>query len=515
MRKRRFLSLLTAAFFVLSLAGCGDGQAVETTPEPTPTPVTETPAPVRTFTLPRTGGSLHPILSTDKVNLALSGLLWEGLFELDTSFTPQPLLCQSYTVSEDGLSWTFLLREGVTFSDGSPLTAADAAASLELARREQSRFAGRLAGVRGVSAGEGSVTVNLSAPNGALPALLDIPIIKAGGGEVPLGTGPYVLTGEGEETSLTARSGWWRNKVLPMETIPLQTIQEADDLIYAFDTGDISLVTADLTGTSALGFAGDHEVWDYASTTMVFVGYNCYRGPCASPALRRALDRGYDRATVAVALYSRHAQASAIPVPQASTLFDKALSERRDYSPQELGLLLGEAGYEKNTDGVWAKGGKPLDLTLIVNTDNTFRLAAAEYLATSLTNAGVPIELQKLSWADYQKALTAGNFDLYLGATALSADFDPAPLLTAGGALNFGRYQSAGVNGLLAGYQAASGPARRTAAQALWTALETEVPFSTLCFKSQSVLTQWGAVSGLTPTQQNPFYGMENWKLGR
>ena len=90
---------------------------------------------------------------------------------------------------------------------------------------------------------------------GALPALLDIPIVK-GDGDAPLGTGPYVLEG-GEAPRLATRSGWWQNKSLPVDAIPLRSIREADDLIYAFDTGDVSLVTADLTGTNALGFAGD------------------------------------------------------------------------------------------------------------------------------------------------------------------------------------------------------------------------------------------------------------------
>ena len=242
---------ILAAALLLGLGGCG---VEETLPAPTPTPApsAEMTAPLE-FALPMSEGSLHPLLSTDKVNLTLGGLIWEGLFALDRTFTPQPVLCQSYSVSEDGLTWSFQLRSGVTFSDGTPLTAEEAATSLNLARSAQSRFAGRLSGVRSVAAEEGAVTVVLSAPNGALPALLDIPIVK-GDGDAPLGTGPYVLEG-GEAPRLATRSGWWQNKSLPVDAIPLRSIREADDLIYAFDTGDVSLVTADLTGTNALGFA--------------------------------------------------------------------------------------------------------------------------------------------------------------------------------------------------------------------------------------------------------------------
>lgn len=506
------LSALVLALVLLS--GCG-APPPEATPTPTPEAVEETGEEASTvFSLPRTTASLHPILSTDKVNVSLAGLIWEGLFELDRTFDPQPRLCQSYAVSEDGLTWTFRLRTGVTFSDGSPLTAADVVASLQLAQSPQSRFAGRLDDVTSISEQEGAVVLTLRTPNGALPALLDIPVVKAGSDEVPLGTGPYRLTETEGGTVLTARTDWWQNLDLPAETIPLVTIQAADDLISAFDTEDISLVTADLTGTSTLGFAGDHAVWDYPTTTMVYIGYNCKSGPCANAAIRRALDRAWDRNTVAVALYSRHAQAAALPLHPDCADYDDTLAQRRDYSPQVFAQLLEEAGCTQGEDGLWYQGRRPLSLTFVVNTDNTFRLSAAEYLADELTRSGVQVELQKLEWNEYQQALTAGSFDLYLGATTLSADFDPAPLLSAGGALNFGGYWNANTLTLLSAWQAASGAARKTAAQALWSDLETQVPFSTLCFKNQSVLTQWGTVTGLTPTQQNPFHGIENWRFG-
>ena len=122
------------------------------------------------------------------------------------------------------------------------------------------------------------------------------------------------------------------------------------------------------------------------------------------------------------------------------------------------------------------------------------------------------MELQKLSWTDYQKALAQGDFDLYLGAVTLSADFDPTPLLS--GALNYGRYWNADTNALTDAYRAAAGTARETAAAALWARLAQEAPFAVLCFQNQSVLTQWGVVSGLTPTQQNPFYGFVHWSVG-
>ena len=158
-----------------------------------------------------------------------------------------------------------------------------------------------------IAAANGMVTVTLSRANGALPALLDIPIVKETGG-VPLGTGPYVLAGTGENLALEARSDWWQGKALPRDTIPLRAIQEADDLIHAFDTRDIALVSTDLTGTNALGFSGSFAAVDYPTSTMLYVGFNTADGPCRSAQVRQALLRGFDRAAVSTAQFSRHAQ---------------------------------------------------------------------------------------------------------------------------------------------------------------------------------------------------------------
>ena len=115
--KRRVFALALAV--LLTLGGCslpGD-PAVTPTPSPTPSP---TPEPVETvFSLPcYPEDGFHPITGANRTNLLLAPLVYEGLFALDETFTPHEALCEDWTVSEDGLVWTFTLRSA-TFSDGS------------------------------------------------------------------------------------------------------------------------------------------------------------------------------------------------------------------------------------------------------------------------------------------------------------------------------------------------------------------------------------------------------------
>ena len=160
---RRQIFILFLAFSLL-LSACGsEGGAASSSSASSPPAedhsVGGSPAPEE-FAAPLTlaaypTASFHPVLSGNKANLTLAPLLYEGLFAVDSQFQAVPLLCEGYTVSEDRLTWTFTLRSGVTFSDGTPLTGETAAQALQTALDPASRYAGRLSGVQSIRGGEG------------------------------------------------------------------------------------------------------------------------------------------------------------------------------------------------------------------------------------------------------------------------------------------------------------------------------------------------------------------------
>ncbi len=511
MRRYRRLVYLPLLFVLLAFLPCCGGKndpPAPPSPSPTPSAVVKTVP----FTLPLTDTALHPILGSDSTNLTLSPLLWEGLFEMDDTFTPHRVLCDSYEVSPDALVWTFSLRTGITFSDGSPLTSAEVVRSIRLAM-DSTRYSARLGAISSVtSEDEHTVTIVLKTPNGNLPALLDIPIVS-GEGETPFGTGPYTIYDQAGALKLKARGNWWRKQPLPLSDIPLRMTYGADSLIHAFDTREISLVTTDLTAANALNWSTGYEALDCPTTIMLYVGFNTAKGAGADTAVRQAVSRSFDRATVASAFYAHHARQAVLPVSPVSPLYNAALAAEFDYSPQTAAEILDKAGYTL-TDGVLRRGRTALSLTFLVNSENPFKVSVADYLAGELGRMGFEVDLQKLSWSGYEKALAAGRFDLYLGETMLTGDFDLTALFSKGGALNFGGYSSPSLPAVLKAFNAAVGDSRATAANDLYRLLLDDAPLAVLCFKNTSVLTQWGTVSGLSPTQQNAFYGLSDWQIG-
>lgn len=445
------------------------------------------------FALPcMPGRTLDPLDCADGMQQVAASLMYEGLFRLDGRFEPQPCLCVSYTHDEAALRYTFDLRPGVEFSDGSPLTARDVKASLDRAR-DSDRYRSRLSGVASVSAGGESVTISLNSPNAALAALLDVPIVKSQEGPAPLGTGPYFYAEEETGAYLIANQSWWRGESQPVDRIALAEAPDDDAMLYRFSSHEVQLITADLTGATPVSATGSVGCADADTTVMQYVGCNTARAPLDSPALRRALSAGIDRGNIAGAYLSGHGKAAAFPVSPVSSLYPSALEEA--YSMDGFSSALRESGYVSEAP-----------LTLLVNQENGFKTAIASHLAESWTAGGVPVEVRALPWEEYAAALAAGDFDLYYGEARLTADWDLGSLLEPAGALNYGHWSHPDTSRLL---QELAGAQDRTAAmKALCAHLRDQAPILPVCFKSVSVLTQAEAVEGLQPTAAEPFYAL-------
>lgn len=506
-RKRGGLLALTLAA-ALALSGCAAPEA-EPTPTPRPTvPPTQPAESQGSFALPCCPGEgFHPIEGTNRLNLTLTPLIYRGLFAVDRNFQAQNDLCESYSVSEDGLVWTFRLKEAV-FSDGTSLTAREAAQSLNTARRSE-RYGGRLKDLARVWAEEEAVKVSLTRPNGSLPLLLDVPIVKEGeDSQHPLGTGPYALT-EGEGLSLTARQG----ARVPVDSIPLRAVESGDELVYAVDAREVSLVEADLMGTNALGYSGRLETTDYPTTTLLYIGCNMASGPCRDQEVRQAVALTLDRRKVADRTLGGHGVAAALPVHPDAPGYDSRLAGEWDRDPQRALELLEGRGWTRNEEGRLIRRGTELALRLIVNLDNTFKTAAAEALAADLNQLGLAVTVDKLSWEEFVSALEKGEFDLYLGETALTADFDLEALLGNGGELNYTRFWDQETWELMDRCRGAREGERKAAETALYGRVAQLAPIVPLCFKNGSLLTQWGQVTGAEPTQRDVFAGLENWVI--
>jgi len=437
--------------------------------------------------------TLDPVTCTDGMQQVVSSLLCEGLFRLGPDLEAIPCLCSNYTYDPDTYTYTLELRERVTFSDGSPLTAEDVKATLQRARSSE-RYDSRLAQMSSISITEsGALTITLTGPNSSFPALLDIPIVKAGTETTPIGTGPYLFSLEQAGAYLIANQTWWRSSNQPTDRIALIEASDQETMLYRFTSHDVQLITADLIGTNPISATGSVAYQDADTTILQYIGINVNREPLNNAAFRRALNQGIPRSNLVSALLSGHGRPTSLPVSPVSPLYPEGYEEH--YSASDFEAALADCGYTADRT-----------LTLLVNEENTFKVSVAQEIAAGFSAAGVPVSVRTLPWETYTAALTAGEFDLYYGEVKLTADWNLTPLLGTGGSLNYGGWSDPPTDQLLANFSASDD--RAAAMSRLCDRFLAHTPILPICFKSSSVLMQSDVLEGLTPTMTEPFYNL-------
>lgn len=445
--------------------------------------------------------TLDPVTCGEGLQQDVASLLYEPLFALDEHFEPTPVLCESYSWDESGLVCTLQIRQGVLFHDGSTLSAADVAASLRRAAASE-RYGYRLRQVAAITSDRsGHVVLTLSAPNQGLISLLDIPIVRQGteSQQVPVGTGPYLFVTGSEGDHLQANGDWWQQRPLPVDTIPLVHAKDQDTASYLFASRRVELLTLDPTESRRTASSRTVET-ERPTTTLQFIGFNAASEVFSSAEARRIFSAGLQREMLASAFLSGHAQPVQFPIPASSPLYPAELAQ--SYSYEGTLSALRAAGYDT---------GETRTLTLLVNEENSFRLASAEYIAESLSLLDWEITVQALPWEEYLLALSTGAFDLYLGETRLTADWDLSALVGTGGALNYGGFTDVATDVLLSLLQSAAD--RTTAAHQLCQQLQSTAPIAPICFRSYTVLTHTGVVEGLSPAPGSTFAGLESWTI--
>lgn len=462
----------------------------------------ETPS-LTTFALPcLSGETLDPITCGDGIQLTLSPLLYEPLYQLSPQFEPEALLAQSALYEQETFTYTIQLRSGICFSDGTPLTASDVAATL-LRAQESARYAARLADVVSIRAEDSStVVIQLIQDHRSFTSLLDIPIIKAGTemDAFPVGTGPYVKSEQSD--TLCRNSHWWRSVSLPFTEIELISYKSEDAAAYAFSSHDIHLLAYDMTGTGANIASTSGSYTDADTTILHYLGFNLSRWVFQDETLRQAVSMLIDRSAIVSAYLMGHGVETQFPVHPSSTLYPVGLEDTD--TADEYATVMAELGM--------ADGEDVYDLTLLVNSENSFKVSAAQEIADTLNQYDFNVTVRTVPWEEYLSALSEGHFDLYYGECRLTADWDITELVGTGGSLNYGGYSDPLLDVQLSACLSADGAEQRSSTlEALCRRLKAYMPIVPICFKRTSVLLPRDAVEAITPTAANPFYGFDRW----
>ena len=489
---------------------------------PPPEAPTRNPSAPGQFTIRYVPGvPVNPITSLTGDNIVLSSLLYEGLFTLDGNLNAKPVLCASWS-TEDSITYTFVIKEGIAMNDGSLLTADDVVYTLRQAK-QTGLFVNQLSIIKSIEIDtdeELSITIVLNSANSRLIQLLDVPIIKNGSidDQIPPGTGPYMFPGTGA-MRLIRFAGYRDFEKLPLSTIYLLECGDYE-LAELFDGGSLSLLWDDPADSLNIILNRHNEIRYYDTTALQFIGYNSRSVILSNPDVRRAIGSSINRQYIVENIIPGQSLPAPLALSSAYRLYDKQW-EQKFFDPlREMSALLSRADLEDFDNDSFLKypdgfgGYIKISLDFIVNSNNPYKVSAAHRIADTLKLYGLEIIVRELSWDSFLEALNTGTFDMYYGEIILSADFDLSPLLLPDSKHNYGLTGAEYYRPLIENFLSAqTAEDERSAAESLCDQINLNAPFVPILYKRYMIYTPIGAVTGAAPSQSGVFNNFANWKI--
>ncbi len=453
--------------------------------------------------------SLNPYRATSSLNAAVSSLIFDKLIVLDDEYNAEPVVARS--ISQEGRDITVVIRDGLVFSDGSPLTARDVEYSFYVAKRSESKYAAQLKNFKSVIVNGTKLTFTIGEDDPYAYMLLDIPIIKIesdAGGAMPIGSGKYVYISDEDLGIFLERNDRWYNPDRPsIERISLNAMPTVESIVHSIEIGTISYFITDLRDGYPNRINANYATYDV--NNIIYLGVNTNDTRLYNIDIRTAISYALNREEVATKALGGRAVAATGPITSAFTEAASLESGLTVDDPASAGFLLSNAGFV-NTDENGYKYdsfGNYLSFSILVSGDNSQHLAAANTIADQLSDIGIGTTVNAVSSSDLATTVAAGSYQLYVGEYAMLNNMDFSPLFTS----NSGLYTGFEFDTLNIAHNAwTSGEG--SLADYL-NAFEANMPFIPVCHRQGMVCFSRSLDAKMNATESDPFFRMGEWTV--
>jgi ABC-type transport system substrate-binding protein len=384
---------------------------------------------------PKTGGEFIEGYDRDftKMDPVFSGwadpgynLIYEYVMLRDAEGAIVPALADSWTISEDGLTWTIKIKDGVKFHSGAPCTNANVVEDFNLFRGETGQNAIFWATVTDVTAGEeNTVIVKASKPFAAFPetlateySMIHNEAVRAEAGDqygasIEDGTGPFTLTefSPGNQVIFTKWPDYPGTNVpfvtnkgpAYVDTVRFVPILELSNRANELEAGGVHAIKNPapqdlerLTGNP------DLVVMEWANPANLFINLNDQKTDVGfdDVRVRQAISHGIDRALLAEAIYFGHAIPTYGPIASNWKWYEPGVEQFNQYDPEKSKSLLTEAGFTEGSDGIVERNGTKLSFTLYNWGAQTYGAEINEAIIGMLKDIGVEMKLTTVDTAE-------------------------------------------------------------------------------------------------------------------
>lgn len=394
---------------------------------------------------------LNPITSSDAYATLILQHVFDTLLDRDpVTIESTPWLAESWEISDDKLQYTFHLRPGVVFSDGTPVTAEDVKFSFDKMMDpavDAPHLRSYYVDVTGCEVlDEHSVRFTCSKPYYRhLVMLGDISVLPrhvyAEGdfnnhpnNRKPVGSGAYVLEtwDTGQQIVLVRNEKYWGKNGGKWPHFAKKVIKLITDENAAFqvlERGDLDMmeIRAEdwVRRANTPQFDQQFNKFEYYAPQYTYIGWNMRRPKFADKRVRRALTMLLDRETIRETIYHGLAQAVTgnfmIGTPECNSAI-----QSWPFDPAQASVLLDEAGWsDRDKDGIRDKDGEPFRFEIMIINSSP----AAEQICTiykeELGRVGIDMGIRMLDWAGMLERTDKRDFDAMMMGWQMPPDPDP------------------------------------------------------------------------------------------
>src|SRR3989442_1808406 len=411
-----------------------------------------------THAQPKSGGELALVsteepdtLDPQKTGTAITGQLMrylgDTLITKDLKGNYIPALARSWTVSGDGLTWTFQLRNDVKFHDGTPLNALAVKASIEraLAPETKSPIAGSLFGPVDSVQATGDFTVviklkepfapfldNLTDPRAMIVSPQAVRDLGDRFGRWPVGIGRFKFQeGSSADRLIFARnsdSRWgpaYAHAGPPfVERLVTRIMPESAAQVAAFERGELSVLGVPPTDVRRLQAMNKYPFFSFLRKGVgLFLEFNVTKEPFSDARVRRALNYAIEKNSVLQIGLEGLGEVAYGPLPPSIWWYWDGIKEYAPkYDPAKAKALLAEAVWQVGPSGMLSKDGKPLSFLLYTAPIDTWT-RSAQIVQAQLRAFGISMEIQTFEFGTLLSKLKAGEHPAeFMGYTYTSPD---------------------------------------------------------------------------------------------
>lgn len=401
-------------------------------------------------------GMFNPILLTEVYDEYITTSVFDGLIYIDENLQPQPKAAKGWEISEDGLSITFYLHEGIKFHDGVELTAYDVEYTYKTILHPDytgvrygdfSMLAGAEEFHKGLSDTVPGIevidkytikftTVEPFAPllsqftYGILPShlLKDIPVgelEQADFNRHPIGSGPFKFVEflTDQHVLLKANDDYFRGRP-NIDTLVFQRVA-SDALPIYIRQGRVDYAEISADNYAEVSTIPGIDIYVFEALGYNYICFNMRQERFADPAVRQAITYGFDRETYVEILREGFGIIANAPIPMASWAFTEEGINSYPYDPEMASKLLAEAGWKPGADGVLEKDGMRLEFEFLVPEGSRVNEQMALLFQQNMEEIGIKVNLVFMEFSAAVDRVDAREFDTFTMSWSLSVDPDP------------------------------------------------------------------------------------------